>query len=79
MASIFLQGPFIAAEMAYITERCAAATVLRVHLEEPALHIHVLSQKLSQCFMKLNQERHVTNYIIHYIATRKEKVLFIIV
>lgn len=56
---VFLQGPLIAAQMAYVTVCCSTATVLRVYLEEPALHIKVLSHKLSQHFMKLNQERDI--------------------
>lgn len=56
---VFLQGPLVAAKMAYITVCCTAAAVLRVYLEEPALHIKVLSQKLSQCFMKLNQKKDI--------------------
>lgn len=54
---VLLQGPVMAAKMAYVTVRCATAAMLGVHLEEPALHIHVLSHELSQCFMKLNRER----------------------
>lgn len=53
----FLKGSFMAAQMAHVTVRCAAATVLGVHLEEPALNIHVLSYELSQGLVELNQRR----------------------
>lgn len=38
---VFLKASFVAAEVEYITVCCA-----RVHLEEPALHIHALSYEL---------------------------------
>ena len=59
VTTALLQGPVMAAEMACITVRYASAAVLRVHLEEPALHISVLSHELSQCLVKLNRERDV--------------------
>ena len=57
MTTVLLQRPTVAAQMAYITVGCPTATVLRVHLEEPALHTQVLSHNLCQCLMKLNQKK----------------------
>lgn len=53
----FLKGSFMAAQMAHVAVRCAAAAVLGVHLEEPALNIHVLSDELSQGLVELHQRR----------------------
>lgn len=60
-----LQDPFVATKVAHVTVCCAAATMLRVHLDEPTLHIQALSHELSRCFVKLNKKvMHVNGYAI---------------